>query len=88
MKTSLAKRIERYLQKKWPGWIHKGTIEELAKNATYLKKGVECHYLAENATRRCREMVEGKNSAGEPIPITLERKEIGNSVMYRYKVDK
>ena len=85
MKQSLASRIENYLKKQYPNWVHKGRLEELAKNATYLKKGKLCHYLAENCDRRCREMVQGKKSDGSPWPIVLERREVGNSVEYRYK---
>ena len=81
---SLAKRIENYL-KKCGTFVHKGKLEELAKSATYIKKGKVCHYLAENCDRRCREMVQGKKSDGTPCPITLERREVGNSVEYRYK---
>ena len=65
--------------------MHKGRLEELAKQATYIKRGKVCHYLAENCDRRCREMVQGKKSDGSPCPITLERREVGNSVEYRYK---
>ena len=85
-KISLAKRIETYLQKHG-GWVHKGVLEELAKKATYIKKGKVCHYLAENCDRRCREMVQGKKSNGQPCPITLEKREVGNSVEYRYKTN-
>lgn len=82
-KISLSKRIENYLRKHG-GWVHKGVLEELIKKATYMKKGKVCHYLAENGDRRCREMVQGRKSDGSPIPITLEKREVGNSVEYRY----
>ena len=54
--------------------MHKGDICKLAEQAGY---------LAENAGRRCREMVTGKTSSGKPCPIVLERKEVKGSVWYR-----
>jgi hypothetical protein len=75
MKQSLSQRIENYLRRNGD-WIAKGKLEELAKNATYYKKGIKCHYLADNCTRRCRELVEDG---------ILEVRESGASVEYRYK---
>jgi hypothetical protein len=85
-KISLSKRIENYLKRR-SVWVHRGVIEDLAKNATYYKKGKLCHYLAENANRRCREMVEGKKSDGTFCKKVLEVRPCGNSVEYRYKND-
>src|SRR3990167_1247746 len=74
-KLSLSKRIENYLEKQGV-WVHSRDLERLA---------MEAGYKSSNAGRRCREMVSGKNSAGLPIPITLERKEERGSVWYKYK---
>lgn len=71
---SLAKRIEAYLQRQ-NRWINGGEIERLAESVGY---------KASNASRRCREMESGKDSAGNEIPITLERKEMNGSVWYRH----
>ena len=86
-KESLSKRIENYAKKIYPQWISKAKLEELTKNATYMKRGHLCHYLAENGNRRAREMVQGRKSDGSPCPKVLEVEGEGISVKYRYKKD-
>lgn len=65
MKYSLRSRIAQRL-KEVGGWVHKGQIEARAK---------EWGYLADGATRRCREL------ENEGI---IERKDHNGSTMYRY----
>ena len=71
---SLAKRIADYLERQ-NKFVNGGELERLA---------MEAGYKASNASRRCREMATGKNSAGETIPIILERKEQNGNVWYRH----
>lgn len=77
-KQSLRSRIAQRL-KEVGGWVHKGKIEERAK---------EWGYLADGATRRCREMVSGRLSNGKTCPILLEEKKENGSTLYRYKQKK
>lgn len=46
-KLSLSKRIEKYLEKRYPDFVHSGEIERLA---------LQAGYKSSNAGRRCREM--------------------------------
>lgn len=70
MKLSLSKRIENYLKKNG-GWIHKGTISDLARQAGY---------SSENAGRRLRELCE----AGI-IEVKYEKGREAELAWYKYR---